>query len=105
MRGIAACYVDNGASTFFDTRNAPNVTAEKLKFFRSYLAKLLYLAKRMAPECRVAVAFLTKRVNALGVDDVTKHKYLHATRYRDIILCYGTEMIPHAHNDAANGVN
>ncbi len=38
------------ASTLFDTRDAPKVTAEEVKFFRSYVAKLLYLARRVRPE-------------------------------------------------------
>ena len=60
------------ASTLLDTGDAPKVTAEEVKFFRSYVAKLLYLAERVRPECLVAVAFLTTRVNAVDVDDMAK---------------------------------
>jgi len=37
------------ASTLFDTRDVPKVTAEEVNFFRSYVAKLVYLVKRMRP--------------------------------------------------------
>ncbi len=32
-------------------------TYEEVQFFRTFVAKLLYLAKRVRPECQVAVAF------------------------------------------------
>ncbi len=45
---------------------------EEVKFFRSYGVKLLYLAKRIRPECLVAVAFLTTRMNVIDVNDMAK---------------------------------
>jgi hypothetical protein len=97
------------AYTLFDTRDAPKVTAEEVKFFRSYVAKLLYLAKRVRPECLVAVAFLTTRVNAVDVDDMAKLKrvlgYLRATQHRGIVLRVNNEMAVHAYIDAAYAVH
>jgi len=97
------------ASTLFDTKDAPKVTAEEVKFFRSYVTKLVYLAKRVRPECIVAVAFLATRMNAVNVDDIVKLKrvlgYVRATQYRGIVLRVGNEMAVHAYIDAAYGVH
>ena len=80
-----------------------------MKFFRSYIAKLLYLAKRVRPECLVAVDFLATRVNAVDVDYMAKPKrgleYLRATQHRGIVLRVGSEMTVHAYIDAAYGVH
>jgi len=43
------------ASTLFDTRDAQKATNEEVQFFRTFVAKVLYLAKRVRPECLVAV--------------------------------------------------
>jgi hypothetical protein len=41
-----------------------------VKFFLNFVAKLLFLAKRVRPECLVAVAFLTTRMHGVDENDV-----------------------------------
>jgi hypothetical protein len=80
----------HAAVIFCDTRDAPKATAEEVKFFRTFVAKLLYLSKRVRPECLVAVAFLTTRVHEVDEDDMSKSRrllgYLRATQNRGITI-------------------
>src|SRR3990170_4711170 len=46
----------------FDVRDTPKLGVEESKYFHTQVAKLLYLAKRVRPECLTAVAFLSTRV-------------------------------------------
>ena len=52
--------------------------------FHSTTAKLLYICKRVRPECLTAVSFLTTRVHKCDTDDLAKlHRvlgYILATR-------------------------
>ena len=41
-------------------------------YFRTYVAKLLYMAKRVKPEMLGAVSFLATRALEPDVDDLTK---------------------------------
>ena len=56
------------------------------EWFHSFVAKILYLAKRVKPECLTTVAFLATRVNKADEDDIGKLKrlvrYLRASRDR-----------------------
>ncbi len=76
------------AATLFDTRDAPKTTAEELKFFRTFVAKLQYISKRVRPKCLVAVALLTTRMHEVEEDDMGKFRrllgYLRATQNRGI---------------------
>ena len=47
------------ASTFFNIRDALNATYEEVQFFRTFVAKLLYIAKRAKPEFLDAVGYMT----------------------------------------------
>jgi hypothetical protein len=97
------------AATLFDTRDAPKATAEEAKFFRTFVAKLLYLSKRVRPECLAAVAFLTTRVHEVDEDDMGKLRrllgYLRATQNRGITLRIGDNMTVRAYIDASYGVH
>ena len=97
------------AETLFDTREAPRVSEEETKFFRTFVAKMLYLAKRVRPECLAAVAFLTTRVHCVDIDDLAKLKrllgYLRASQHRGIVLRIGDSMIIRAYIDASYGVH
>jgi hypothetical protein len=64
------------APNLFETRNAPKATTEEVKCFRTFVANLLYLAKRVRHECLVAVAFLTTRVHEVDEDDMGKLRRL-----------------------------
>ncbi len=61
----------------FDVRDAAKATEAEQQWFNSYVAKvLLYLAKRVRPECLTTVAFLSTRINECDVDDLAKLKRL-----------------------------
>jgi hypothetical protein len=96
-------------STLFNVRDATKATDEASGYFRTFAAKLLYLAKRVRPKCLVAVAFLTTRVSDLDIDDIAKLDrllvYLRAYQHRGIVLRVGDNMIVRAYIDASYGVH
>jgi len=57
-------------SSLFNIHDAPRASAPERKWFHSYVAKLLHLAKRVRPECLTAVAFLSTRVHECDIDDL-----------------------------------
>ena len=97
------------SASLFDTRDAPRVSDEDTQFFRTFVAKMLYLAKRVRPECLAAVAFLTTRVHCVDIDDLAKLKrllgYLRATQHRGIVLRIGDNMAVSAYIDASYGIH
>jgi histone deacetylase 1/2 len=108
--GVTDAKVTPATSRLFDVRSdAVKATATEEKFFRSYVAKVLYLAKRVRPECLTAVAFLTTRVNECDQDDLNKLNrllgYILGTRERGITLRVGESMTVRAFIDAAYGVH
>jgi hypothetical protein len=107
--GVETTRATPAASTLFDVRDAPKVTAEESKYFHSHVAKLLYLSKRVRPECLTAVAFLSTRVQCCDIDDMAKLKrllgYLRGTRDRGIVLRVGDHLQVRAYIDAAYGVH
>jgi hypothetical protein len=68
------------------------------KWFHTHVAKILYLAKRMKPECLRAVAFLSTRVTMSDIE--ARHKCT-----RGIVLREGSTMMVKAYIDAAYGVH
>jgi hypothetical protein len=70
---------------------------------------VLYLAKRVRPECLTTVSFLSTRVQCCDVDDLAKLRrligYLSATSDRGIVLRIGEHMTVRAYIDAAYGVH
>jgi hypothetical protein len=111
---LSGCGVDTvratpAATTLFDVRETVKATAAETKWFRTYVAKILYLAKRVRPECLTAVAFLSTRVLVCDLDDIAKLKrllgYLLGTRHRGIVLRVGKHMGVSAYIDAAYGVH
>jgi len=97
------------ASAAFDTRDAPKASHEEVQLFRSFVAKLLYIAKKARPECIVTVAFLTTRAHDVDEEDMGKLKrvfvYLRATSNRGIVIRAGGSMIVRAFIDASYGVH
>lgn len=98
------------ASTLFDVRElAEKATEEQRKVFHTHVAKMLYLAKRVRPECLTAVSFLATRVHACDIDDLAKLKrligYLAGTADRGITLRIGEYMTVRGYIDAAYGVH
>jgi hypothetical protein len=96
-------------SALFDVRDAPKLSIVDAVYFRSFVAKVLYVAKRVKPECLTAVAFLSTRVEVCDIDDLAKlHRllgYLRFSRHRGIALKIGEYKDVNAYIDAAYGVH
>jgi hypothetical protein len=96
-------------SALFDVRDAPKLSIVDAAYFRSFVAKVLYVAKRVKPECLTAVAFLSTRVEVCDIDDLAKlHRllgYLRSSRHRGIALKIGEYMDVNAYIDASYGVH
>jgi hypothetical protein len=75
------------------------------------VAKILYPAKRVKPECLTVVVFLSTKVTMSDIDDLTKLRrllgYIRHTRTRGIVLRVGRTctMMVKAYIDAAYGVH
>ena len=111
---VAGCGVTNERATpateeLFNVRESELLGQKQKDFFRSYVAKLLYVAKRVKPEILVAVSFLSTRVLVCDVDDLAKlHRvlgYVLKTRDRGIVMRIGDSMSVGAYIDAAYGVH
>ena len=108
--GVTLPRATPAAETLFEVRsNVVKVSPTEAAFFHTYVMKILYLAKRVRPECLTAVSFLTTRVHDCDIDDMAKLKrllgYLLGTRDRGIILRIGEHMAVRAFIDAAYGVH
>ena len=107
--GMETTKVTPSASVLFDVRDARRATELEDKWFHTYVAKILYLAKRVKPECLTAVAFLSTRVTMSNIDDLAKLRrrlgYIRHTRTRGIVLRVGRAMTVKAYIDAAYGVH
>ena len=108
--GVTAPRATPAAETLFDVRSdVEKASLSEVKYFHTYVAKILYLAKRVRPECLTAVSFLTTRVHDCDIDDMAKLKrllgYLLGTRDRGIVLRIGEHMTVRAFIDAAYGVH
>ena len=98
------------ASTLFEVRpDAAKAGEDVRKRFHTHVAKMLYLAKRVRPECLTAVAFLATRVHVCDIDDLAKLRrllgYLKGTADRGITLRIGDYMTVRGFIDAAYGVH
>ncbi len=107
--GVLITRQTTAAPTLFTVRDAYKATDEESGYFRTFVAKLLHLAKRERPKCLVAVNFLATRVNEMDIDDISKaHRvlgYLRASQHRGILLRVGDNMIVRAYNNASYGVH
>jgi hypothetical protein len=107
--GVTTTKMTPGASVLFEVWDAPKAIAAEAKWFHTYVAKMLYLAKRTRPECLTVVAFLSTRVNVCNIDDLAKLRRLSGcighTRTRGIVLRIGRTMVVKAFIAAAYGVH
>jgi len=92
-----------------DEHSTPLAEPDRKKF-HAMVARLLYLAKRVRPECLLAVAFLTTRVLKATQEDAEKlcrvQKYLRDSRGRGIRLTPGVRgIVASGYFDAAYGVH
>lgn len=88
----------------------PPATKEEADWFHQNTAKLLYLCKRVRPECLTTVAFLATRVTKTDQEDLGKLRrvlrYISCTRGRGLCLRPGSLGIQvRAYIDAAYGVH
>jgi hypothetical protein len=114
---VSSCGVEGVAKspamgTLFevDPNKTPIDDTAKQEWFHSYVARLLYLAKRVKPECLTTVSYLATRVNKADTDDVGKLnrllRYLRYSAGRGIRLCPGERGVcVRAYIDAAYGVH
>ena len=98
------------APDLFEIRkDAEKASSEDAKYFHTYVCKMLYLSKRVRPECLGAVSFLSTRVQDCDSDDLRKLErllgYLVGTPERGIVLRVGEQMSVRAYIDAAYGVH
>lgn len=107
--GVVANRATPATENLFETREAPKASEEEKRWFHSNVAKMLYLAKRVRPECLVAVSFLTTRVHECDHDDLEKLKrllgYIQATRDRGICIEIGKVLRVRCFIDASYGVH
>jgi hypothetical protein len=79
---VSECGVTKMARTparndLFDIdRDSPIVDTDTSRWFHSYVAKVLYMAKRVYVECLGVIGFLSTRVNCCTLSDVVKLKRL-----------------------------
>ena len=103
-RGVLTTKVTPGASVLFDVMDAPKATGTEAKWFHTHVAKILYLSKRLKPECQ-QVDFLSTRVTVSDIDDLAELRRLlgciRHTRTRGIVLRVDRTMIVKAFIDAA----
>jgi hypothetical protein len=110
--GVEGVATSPAMGTLFevDPNKTPLDNTAKQEWFHSYVAKLLYLAKRVKPECLTTVSYLATRVNKADTDDIGKLnrllRYLRYSAGRGIRLCPGERGVcVRAYIDAAYGVH
>jgi hypothetical protein len=101
---LLSCGVEGGAKTpasdtLFHIRESgvpdnPIATTVQAKDFHRQVARVLYLAKRVMPECLTAVSFLSTRVTRCDSDDLKKLvrllRYIRSNAHRGIRFSPGT---------------
>ena len=108
--GVSSVKTTPASECLFDVReDSPASTEARREWFHSFVAKMLYLSKRVRPECLTTVAFLAKRVLCCTADDEAKLErllgYLLGTRERGLVLRIGDNMTVSGYIDAAYGVH
>jgi len=111
VKNAGECNVKRTPATedLFTLGEEANATEEERKWFHSNVAKMLYLAKRVRPECLVAVSYLSTRVQKCNKRDLRKLKrligYIAGTPGRGILLEIGDKIRVCTQIDAAYGVH
>jgi GTP cyclohydrolase II len=88
LPGIACTQATEGL--YVVREGAPKVTEHVRVWFHRIVAKLLYVAIRVRPECLTAVSFLSTRVTKCDEDDVEKLgrlvRYIRRTKDLGLVL-------------------
>ena len=108
--GVSGTATTPASESLFESRDTvAKATEEERKWFHTHTAKMLYLAKRVRPECLTAVSFLSTRVSQCDADDLKKLtrllRYVRGTPERGIVLEVGDEIRVTIYIDAAYGVH
>ena len=107
--GVAKITSSPATKALFDVRDEKKLSQQDAQFFHTHVAKTLYLAKRVKPECLAAVAFLSTRVTMSDSDDMSKLMrllgYILGTRDTGITFKIGDTMSINVFIDAAYGVH
>jgi len=107
--GVTGSKRSPARSDLFEAANETAATEDRKKWFHSNVAKLLYLSKRVRPECLLAVSYLTTRVHCCNMGDIVKLErvvqYLIGSPNRGIVLEPGEELQVVIQIDAAYGVH
>ena len=96
-------------SNVFDIGEDTPLTEERREMFHKFVAKLLYLSKRVRPDISVAVSFLCTRVTKATAEDERKldrvMKYLNGTKTMGMCLGGSEPLQETAYTDASYGVH
>ena len=107
--GVTKVASSPATKTLFDVRDTKKLSHQDAQFFHTHVAKMLYLAKRVKPECLAAVAFLSTRVTMSDEDDMNKLMrllgYVLGMHQTGITLKIGDVMSVNVFIDAAYGVH
>jgi hypothetical protein len=89
--------------------SSPKLDKVQEAWYRTYVAKLLYLAKRVRPDILCPVAFLTTRAQGCTSQDLTKLRrvlgYLRAMPDRGIVVEFGNDPQTQGYIDASYAIH
>ena len=102
------CCATPADDNLFVIRDALKVYEKEAIWCCSYVAKIiLYIAKRVKPECLSAVSFLTSTAGAYDTDDLGKGRrllgYIRKTHTAGVCFRIGSDLIIRVFVDAAYG--
>ena len=108
--GVTITHPTPADANLFDVNeSSPRLSPPLEAYFRTYVAKGLYLAKRVRPEILVAIAFLATRAAVCTDEDMVKLVrvigYLRREPDRGIVIDVGDDPAVGAFIDAAYGVH
>jgi hypothetical protein len=108
--GITGRIGSPAANHLFAVRDdATPLNTEQREEFHTFVAKMLYLAKRVRPDILLPISFLATRVQKPDEDDRAKlHRvlrYLNGTQELGIVLEGGATTVIEAYIDASYGVH
>ena len=93
----------------FTVTESQRLSQQREDYFRKFVAKILYLAKRARPDVLLPTAFLTTRATVCTEEDMTKLVrligYIKATPDRGIVVEFGNHPRLRSYIDAAYGIH
>lgn len=108
--GVEGTSPTPSSATLFDVRsNVPMATTAEASWVLSTIMKVMFIAKRVNPECLLPVSFLATRVHSVDIDDVAKTrrvvKYMRKVRDIGIVLRVGATLQVRTYIDASYAVH